>query len=888
MCSSDLAISQPYVISTFAGGAPPPTPASAANSAIGGGVLSGPQGVITDAAGNVYFSSLNCVFKVDTAGVLTLIAGNSRPGYSGDGGLAVAAQLNRPGSVAVDSAGNVFIADIGNVVVRKVSPSGIITTVAGTGSNGGPAGEGGPAINASLFGLSGIALDAAGNLYIAAIQIRKVSSNGIITTVASPPSNNGGGLAVDGAGNAYFSTGGSAGGIVQKVSPTGTITTVAGNGTMGFSGDGGPATSAQLNTPLQVGVDSAGNLYIVDRDNARIRKVSPNGIISTVAGGGTQSPGDGGPATSAAIGIANSVAVDPSGNIYICTSDAATIEGTSAVRVRKVSPSGIITTVAGGGFQNIGDGGLANKAQLNAPFGVSVDNSGNLMIADTGNNRIRRVSSSGVIASLSGTGFCAYSGDGAPAANAQLCSPYNITLDSSGNVYVADFNNVRIRKISTSGTISTVAGNGNCCYSGDGGSATSASIYAPAAVAWDSSGDLYIADYYNARIRKVSAAGVITTVAGNGSSGYSGDGGPATSAQISNPTGVAVDSAGNLYFVDYGTHTVRKVSTSGTISTIAGNGKPGYSGDGGLASSALLNQPLGIAIDAGGNLYIADGGNSVLRKIATSGIISTVAGNGTAGYSGDGGPAASAQLSFPTGVAVDSTGRIYISDRGNNAIRLLQPVSVGVSSVTNGASNISGPVSPGEIVVISGSGLGPAQLAQYHIGTSGIVETQLAGTQVFFNGTPAPIIYTWATQVAAVVPYSLSGVSAQVTVSYQGQPSGAVSVPIAASAPGIFTLDSTGKGPAAVVNQDGSINSASTPAKAGDFISIYATGEGQTSPTGIDGKPATVPLPQPNLSVTVTIGGQVVKPQYAGGAYGEVAGVLQVNEIGRASCRERV
>ena len=217
-----------------------------------------------------------------------------------------------------------------------------------------------------------------------------------------------------------------------------------------------------------------------------------------------------------------------------------------------------------------------------------------------------------------------------------------MAVDASGNLYIADTGNNRIRKVSATGIITTVAGNGSAGYSGDGGPATSAQLDGPEGVAVDGSGNLYIADTCNNRIRKVSATGIITTVAGNGSAGYSGDGGPATSAQLSLPAGVAVDGSGNLYIADSGNNRIRKVSATGIITTVAGNGSPGYSGDGGPATSAQLNQPAGVAVDASGNLYIADSSNNRIRKVSATGIITTVAGNGFDGYSGDGGPATSA------------------------------------------------------------------------------------------------------------------------------------------------------------------------------------------------------------------------------------------------------
>ena len=264
--------------------------------------------------------------------------------------------------------------------------------------------------------------------------------------------------------------------------------------------------------------------------------------------------------------------------------------------------------------------------------------------------------------------------------------------------------------------------------------------------------------------------------------------------------------------------------------------------------------------------------------MSPEGTITTIAGSGLGGYSGDLGPAAGAQLYSPRGIAINSaTGVIFVAEVGNNVVRQLRAVALGISGVANAASNLSGPVSPGEIVVLSGNGLGPAQLTECPVITSGNIGTQCAGTTVSFSGSPAPIIYTWATQVAAIVPYSTSGTTAQAAVTYQGQPVSTVPVNVVPVAPGLFTLDSTGKGQAAAVNQDGSINTTGHPAPIGSYISLFATGAGQTLPLGVDGQPAQVPLPRPLAPVTVTIGGITVSPQYAGGAPGEVAGLTQIN-----------
>jgi uncharacterized protein (TIGR03437 family) len=686
-------------------------------------------GVAVDTAGAVYATDPgNClVVKTLASGILRVVAGNGICGYSGDGGPATAASLKDPWGVAVDAAGNLYIVDTGNVRIRKVTPAGTIATVAGGGYY---LGDGGPATSTSLGHPEGVAVDAAGNLYIADnYRIRKVSPSGIISTVAgngqrgfsgdSGPATGArlgqpAGLAVDAAGNLYIADYGNQ--RIRRVSPAGIISTVAGNGQQGYSGDGGPATSASLQGPWGVAVDAAGNLYIADQFNDRIRRVSPSGIISTVAGNGQRGySGDGGPATSAALSYPAHVAVDAAGNLFIADQE--------NHRIRKVSAAGIISTVAGNGaYKFSGDGGPATAASLNGPRGVAVDAAGNMHIAGDGNQRIRRVTPAGGITTVAGNGSGGFSGDGGPATSASLSDPFGVAVDAAGNLYIADTSNYRVRKVSPSGIISTVAGNGVEGFSGDGGPATSASLSDPFGVAVDAAGDLYIAHPYHHRVRKVSPSGIITTVAGNGSGGFSGDGGPAAAASLNEPLGVAVDAAGNLYIADRNNYRVRKVSSSGIITTVAGNGGYMFSGDGGPATSASLAYPSGVAVDAAGNLYIADMDNHRIRKVAPAGAITTVAGKWQGGYSGDGGPATSASLAYPSGVAVDAAGNLYIADAANDRIRKVLAVPPAFGA-TPSALTFSAPAgiadNPAQTIVLSSTVPGLAWVTSVSTGSGG-------------------------------------------------------------------------------------------------------------------------------------------------------------------------
>ncbi|NDC42592.1 MAG: hypothetical protein EBZ77_13770, partial [Chitinophagia bacterium] len=318
-----------------------------------------------------------------------------------------------------------------------------------------------------------------------------------------------------------------------------------------------------------------------------------------------------------------------------------------------------------------GDNGAAVLGKLSNPYDVATDRKGNLYIADYGNGVVRKVAPTGVITTVAGNGSIGYSGDGGAATTASLSNPIGVAVDTNDNLYIADYNNHVIRKVSANGIISTVAGNATHGYSGDGGAATAAALNYPIGLETDRNGNLYICDYLNSAIRKVSASGIITTVAGSGTNGYSGDGGAATAAQLGYPRCFVVDTTGNLFIADYANQVIRKVNTSGIISTFAGTGSTGYTGDGGPASAATFNTPYGIALDGSGNLYVSEKYNYVVRKISTSGYISTYAGNGLPGYMGDGNDASNCKLDQPMGLAVDTNNNVYICDNANFAVRIV-------------------------------------------------------------------------------------------------------------------------------------------------------------------------------------------------------------------------
>ena len=465
---------------------------------------------------------------------------------------------------------------------------------------------------------------------------------------------------------------------IYKVTAQGAWAVVAGNGIYGFSGDGGPAASASLGEPQSIALDTAGNLYMLDTLNRRVREVlAVTGVIQTIAGNGVGGFNGDGPATLHRISGRGGLSVDAQANVFLADA------GNSSIR-EIVASTGLIQTIAGGhGFAFSGDGGPAINAQLNQPLGISLDGSGNIFIADTGNHRIREIvgGPGGIIQTVAGNGTPGFAGDGGAATSAELFYPYGVFVDGSESILIADTGNNRIRQMAPgTGIIATVAGNGSslpssCSTSfdqciGDGGPASNGIVRSPQKVFKDSSGNLFFLDLVD-EIQEIPAgAANIQTFAANSASGFGGDGGPAAQAQLDFPIDAVADKAGNVYIAVTGA--VRKVeATSGVIQTIAGRGIGGttsLSGDGGPAINATVN-PNGLAVDAFGNVFIADGFNEVREVSAATGTIRSVAGNGTAGFSGDGGPATTAQLQFPSSVFVDAGGNIFIADSGNNVIR---------------------------------------------------------------------------------------------------------------------------------------------------------------------------------------------------------------------------
>lgn len=556
----------------------------------------------------------------------------------------------------------------------------------------------------------------------------------------------------------------------------------------------------------------------------------------------------------------------------------------------------LISTLAGGngpGFS--GDGSAATAAQLASPVGMALDSSGNLYIADQNNHRIRQVAlGTGVITTPIGAGTAGFKGDGAAASAADLNAPLGVAVDSSGNIYIADTQNNVIRKVAGS-NISTVAGNYGASFGfgGDGGAPSGAIFNHPSSVALDSSGNLYIADYFNNRIRKV-AGNVIRTVAGTSSQNFSGDGGQAIFAAMNGPSGIALDSAGNLYIADSTNNRIRKVDTKGVITTVAGNGTPGFSGDAGPATKAQLNSPRGVAVDAAGNLFIADYLNNRIREVV-NGTITTIAGTGRFGNGGDGGLARNAVLSFPSAVLVDSSGKVYVADTQNNSIRLLTPIPsppiISPGGVIS-AGNFGGfpAAAPGSWIEIYGSSLAADARSWTAADFTGVYAPyQLDNTTVTIGGQYCFIAYISGGQVNVQVPSTVGTGPQTLYLSTSAGTSAPYSIDVNAVQPGLYAPSAFsvgGKQYVAALFPDnvtyvappGAVAGVtSRQAKPGETIILYGVGFGPLVPPLPAGQIATAASP---LATTpqILFGQTPAVVSYAGLTPGTV-GLYQFNVV---------
>ncbi|MBV9396869.1 MAG: hypothetical protein JO062_02750 [Bryobacterales bacterium] len=733
------------------------------------------------------------------------IAGSS---WVGDGGPAIAAILFQAEGVAVDVNVNIYVADAADNRVRQIRPDGTIRTIAGTGTRG-FSGDGGPATAAQLNAPYGLACDSLGDLYIADLgngRVRRVAPDGTIQTIAmlNAPRN----LALDNSGNLYVSDFNAH--RVYRLGADGKPAAIAGSGVQGYAGDGGAAATAQLAFPAGLAFDAQGSLYIGDTGNRVIRKVT-GGVISTFS----RATGPTGLAFDAS---ANLWAADPLGGqlLIIPPSGAPTALAIAAREVAiangsfyaavgaalwRIANSGSASVVAGEGNPAHGDYGPAISARLNHPSGVAMDSSGSIYIADRDNHRVRRVAPDGTITTIAGMGVAGNAGDGGLATSAQLNSPNSVAVDSAGNLYIADTGNSRVRVVTPDGHIRA---------------ATLLGLVSPVYAIPDNHESIYISDAAQGKILKAGPNGV-----------------PATVLQgLKAPHGLAFDAQGGLYFTEAGAARVRRLAADGSLTDVA----PG-----------VWNTPRGIGIDATGRIYVADAGLQQVLRIEASGQATPVAGTGVAGLSGDGGPAATAQLSYPWDVAVTPNGAIAIADLDNSRIRELaippQPtVSVStLADAVNAASLLPGPVAPGELVLVRNTGLTAAQAA---------------ATQVTFGSSQAQIVSADSNGILVIAPQSIAGASGtEVDVMYNGSPVAAIPEVVADVSPALFA-DASGQ--AAATNQDGTANSSANPAARGSVVSLFGTSLGTSG-----------------FPVMVTIAGYSADVLYAGPA--SYPGLFQIN-----------
>jgi sugar lactone lactonase YvrE len=611
-----------------------------------------PVGIAVDNLDNVFVADSldHRIRKITPKGEVSTLAGNGNPGFQDGSGST--AQFNSPVGIGVDGLGNIYVADSSNHRIRKISPQGEVSTLAGSGVAGF---QDGPASTAQFNLPQDVAVDEAGNVYVADWnnhRVRKISQGGEVTTLAGSKAGfadglgdqarfrNPGALAVDDFGNIYVAD--SSNRRIRKIDPNGMVTTLAGDGTLGTRD--GPAGQARFSNPRGIELDASGNVYVADSSSHRIRKMTPTGEVSTLAG--IDRGFRDGPTTRALFNYPRGVAVDRAGTLYVADS--------YNRRIRRIA-QGEAATLAGDGFPGSQDG-AGTPAKFKYPTGVAVDSQDNLYVADMGSHTIRKITREGIVSMVAGNCKPGYQ-DGT-GQEAQFHGPRDVAIDDFDNIYVADSQNHRIRKISPAGKVTTIAGTGEHGFR-DGPSSI-AQFNHPIGIAVDDSQNIYVADLYNHRIRKISPEGVVTTLIGPAKLGSI-----TLSQELRYPRGVAIDDIGNVYIADSGNHRIRMMTPEGELMTLAGSGLPGFQD--GLGNEAEFNLPTGIAVDSTSTIYVADSGNHAIRKITHQGDVSTVAGNGQRGFrEGEG---REAQFAEPNGIVIDRSGNVYIADSSNHRIR---------------------------------------------------------------------------------------------------------------------------------------------------------------------------------------------------------------------------
>ena len=633
---------EPVTVSTLAGGG---MSADARRSAA---YLDKPNGIAIDKAGNLYVSDTDNhrIRKITPKGKTSILAGSTE-GFAD--GIGSAAQFSGPSDIAIDASGNLYVADRRNNRIRKITPKGEVSTLAGSG------------YSQDFDYPSGIAIDAAGNLYVADKKnnrICKITSAGEVSTFAGRSSfgNADGqgsaaqfyapeGIAVDTAGNLYVADTNNH--RIRKVTPKGEVSTLAGS-KEGFAD--GVGIAAQFTYPTRIAIDKAGNLYVTDRN--RIRKITPKGEVSTLSDS-TEGFADG------QIGVAQfhdprGIAIDTAGNLYVADN--------LNNRIRKITPAGGVSTLVGSGTSGHADG-TGDVVRFKSPSGIAIDAAGNFYVADENNHRIRKITPAGEVSTFAGSGSIG-NADGQGSA-AQFYEPRDIAIDTAGNLYVADTGNDRIRKITPKGEVSTLAGSKSGFADGIG---STAQFDRPVGIAVDMAGHLYVADYMNKCIREITPKGEVSTFASFHSGSYGDADGTGSAARFKGPSGIAIDAAGNLYVADEYNRRIRKITPAGEVSAFAGSNNIGnVDGQGGAAQ---FYTPRDITIDTAGNLYVVDKWNNSIRKITSKGEVSTLAGSESGFVDGTG---SAARFYDPTGIAIDTAGNLYVADYGNDRIRKITP-----------------------------------------------------------------------------------------------------------------------------------------------------------------------------------------------------------------------
>lgn len=642
-----------------------------------------PSHLVFDSSGNLFVTdSYNCTIrKITTGAVVTTFAG-AVDGWGYANGTGSAAVFNSPTGIGIDSSNNLYIADEYNYAIRKITTGAVVTTFAGaalhTGSDDGTG-------SAARFGFpGGLTVDGSGNLFVAdrgSRTIRKVTSGAVVTTFAGavgPLGSTDGaatdarfnypqGMVFDSSGNLFVADTNNH--VIRKITPAGVVSTFA--GTAGSSGSAnGTGSAARFFYPVGIAIDTSDVLYVTDSYNCTIRKITTGAVVTTFAGSLTNCDHLDGTGTAAHFNLPRGIAVNSSGIVYV-------VEhwGNS---VRKITAAGVVTTLAGGTYGSADGTGAA--AQFANPIGVTLDSSGNLYVADTGNRTIRKVTAAGVVTTIAGSAGNWGSADGTGAA-ASFSETFMLAADSSNNIYITDFDNYTIRKMTTAGVVTTFAGS-PVIKGFENGFGSAARFNDPIGVATDSSGNVYISDTLNFAIRKITPAGYVTTYAGpQPSSDLVNSVGP--NARFSNPTGVINDSSGNLFVTDSGNNGIRKVTASGFASVFAGSSTGDSGSTDATGTSARFFNPQGITRDSSGNLYVADTGNHTIRKITPAGVVTTLA--GSAGLSGStNGTGSAARFNSPASVTVDTSGNVYVADKNNYNVRKI--TSAGVVTTLAGAT----------------------------------------------------------------------------------------------------------------------------------------------------------------------------------------------------------